>query len=737
MAINPMFSKFDQILGKTTPTPTDGAPATSRADEIRALAKKAQEKTTPQTPSLGSRISTDIQKRGDAYYGAITGTSEESKDENFITRGVQGAAQAFGGVMDIGSEILKSLNDNAKKASEKQNENLQKQGIKPATPITAPQGLKDYVENVKGGLGMANEELGTILNDWATKHPDAGKALVTALKTTGATGEIAGTIAMADVGGMGLNKVPVLGTKVEEIIPNTLETAKKVTNVTELIPSQEKAINQLEQTYSDIMSGTTPGKKNIAKIESKTEALNKAGTEGKTPMRTLAEDGVIPNQSGTKIDTFNQAQQYREKITPLRDANRLALKEAGLSTAPISLDALEAKAIEFARTPENINAGRFSSMQKDIQDSFKELRIHYPDGNIPLSIVDDIKSARWDNVFKNKGLIESDVLKKNSEYSIAKSMQKTIEETVTKAGNPEVAQLNRVIGDKLEASKFLEDLNGKTIKGGRLLKYLTTGIGASFGHTIPGKILGAMGGNLVGDLVLSNTIASPIKRFLLRNLEVTNPESYTKTIEWLSKQNLDRETRLLLPAPKEGALPLGGETFTGGKVDASGNPIIPTQQGARIVPAEKNPVSMNPQTGKFQTTYSSQEKSPTNQQTINATSKVSNIESSIPQPKPKVNMIQSAIEKYKTIPNKKGGFVTIDGKVFKQVAEATKKEMIQVIDYLRNGTTFPYAEDVLNKLALKYNISQDLSNNKMANHFQDLIEKTETTQLLVKKANKK
>ncbi|MEI6532502.1 MAG: hypothetical protein WCO06_01540 [Candidatus Roizmanbacteria bacterium] len=51
MATNPMFSKFDQILGKTTPTPTDGTlPVTSRADQIRALAKKSLADTEANKP---------------------------------------------------------------------------------------------------------------------------------------------------------------------------------------------------------------------------------------------------------------------------------------------------------------------------------------------------------------------------------------------------------------------------------------------------------------------------------------------------------------------------------------------------------------------------------------------------------------------------------------------------------------------------------------------------------------
>jgi hypothetical protein len=352
------------------------------------------------------------------------------------------------------------------------------------------------------------------------------------------------------------SKLKPITAPIENIVPKTKQV---ITD--SLIARQPQAINELEQTYKDIASGTTPGKKKIAKLETKTESLNRAGTEGRTPMRTLAEDGIIPNQSGTKLDTFGQAEEYRQKTIPLRKANRQALVETGLSTAPVSLDDLERSAIEYASTPQNINAGRMTSLENEITSRFNELRKRYPDGKIPLSVVDDIKSATWDNVFKNKGFIEADVLKKDSEYAIAKSLQKNIEETAIRAGNPEVAQLNREIGDRLDASKFLEDINGKTVQGGRLLKYVTTGIGSTFGHTIPGKIIGAIGGNLVGDLIISNKIATPIKRLILRNLETASPKAYTQTIQWLEKQNLDRETRLLLGPASNNSLINQGRTI--------------------------------------------------------------------------------------------------------------------------------------------------------------------------------
>lgn len=103
-------------------------------------------------------------------------------------------------------------------------------------------------------------------------------------------------------------------------------------------------------------------------------------------------------------------------------------------------------------------------------------------------------------------------------------------------------------------------------------------------------------------------------------------------------------------------------------------------------------------------------------------------DSTIFSPKSKTGqLIQSAVEKYKEIPNKQGGFVKIGKQIFKEIPEATKKEMIQTIDYLRLGKeTIPAMEKQLSSLAQKYNISEDLSSAKIANYFEKLIEETKT-----------
>ena len=179
------------------------------------------------------------------------------------------------------------------------------------------------------------------------------------------------------------------------------------------------------------------------------------------------------------------------------------------------------------------------------------------------------------------------------------------------------------------------------MKGGRVLKYVTTLIGSEAGTTIPGKIIGALGGNLVGELIISSRISGPVKRMVLKNLETTNPEAYKKTIDWLKKQNIDRSNRLKLPAGK----PVENPIVTPDPRQYNPDGTI-KYSPAKSVTAQKNSLSMNPKTGKFQTTYNSQLKSPRDQQTIPAiTADIKN---------PISNTISKLKNKVNSIPNKQG-----------------------------------------------------------------------------------
>ena len=91
-----------------------------------------------------------------------------------------------------------------------------------------------------------------------------------------------------------------------------------------------------------------------------------------------------------------------------------------------------------------------------------------------------------------------------------------------------------------------------------------------------------------------------------------------------------------------------------------------------------------------------------------------------------VDDISKRVEQVKNTPGKSGGFISIGGKKFAEIPDATKREMMDVIDYLRIGKNKPGIEKTLSSLSNKYNINQDWSNSKIANAFENLIDKTKT-----------
>lgn len=91
-----------------------------------------------------------------------------------------------------------------------------------------------------------------------------------------------------------------------------------------------------------------------------------------------------------------------------------------------------------------------------------------------------------------------------------------------------------------------------------------------------------------------------------------------------------------------------------------------------------------------------------------------------------VDDISKRVKQVKATPNKQGGFIKIGGKTFSEIPDATKKEMIDVIDYLRIGKKTKGIEKTLSSLSTKYNINSDWSNSKIADTFENLIDKTKT-----------
>ncbi len=388
--------------------------------------------------------------------------------------------------------------------------NVVKQGLKGSIWNAAKTAAKSGA--VSGALGLGGNE---------AQAPDS------------TVGSIAAKTALGGIVGAGTGLVagaagPMLGT-------NRADIAKKVEQ-------------DLENKYTELFTGQSPTKQKLFYGSQKaSEMKNLAGTEGTPPQTTLAKAHVVPEQTGDKLTTLEQADSFRKTARPLQQVNRDALKEVEQATPKISLADQEEKAVQLIKTPRNINNGTAKGLEKEIRSEFYDLRDHY--GNdVPITVLDDIKSARWQPIKFDKVDVNRPLLG-DANYAIAKSAQQTIQDTAESIGNKDVAQLNRHIGDIMEGAKFLEGLNGKTVKGGGMTKLGIKIAGAAMGHSIPAKIAGYLGGDLIANMMIRNEISGPVQRLILGRLETSEPAAYKATIKWMEEQGIARDARLALPAP--------------------------------------------------------------------------------------------------------------------------------------------------------------------------------------------
>jgi len=322
---------------------------------------------------------------------------------------------------------------------------------------------------------------------------------------------------------------------------------------------QTKAVNSLEDKYNELSGTTKSNRKLRDKVEKVTGYKNAAGTVGRTPQRVLAENGIVPELEGTKLSTLKQAEDLKTSAEPLNVLNKENLANISKRVPQVNLNEQRKLALKEADSVFNRDSGVADSLIKEINGEYDSLIAKY-DENIPLDKLNDIKVARgttlkYDSLRPHLG---------GANDIIRKTAQNTIENVAEKAGYSDVAQLNREIGDILEASKFLAKLDGTTVKGGQITRLAGMIIGASSQTGIVGKIAGALGGDMAAKMLINASVAGPVKRLLLSRLQQTDPKAYTAALIWLKENGQLKDIRLALPPASAPAktIKTTGKVFT-------------------------------------------------------------------------------------------------------------------------------------------------------------------------------
>lgn len=207
-----MIEQFNKASGGNVPL--NGQPAVpSRADQIRALAKKATPVEPVKAPTVGEDATNTINNAGAKVNADIQGTSPESQGEGGLVRGLQAAKEAGSGVLDLVGTLVKHLaGDKTNFSGSTDKPTLDKSGTDVKIQNTGPSPA--FVDAV---------------NNFTQSHPDAAKHLDSVLKGIGATGSIAGDVAIADLGVTGAEKT---GAEAAQGIKDTSKVLPKAASVT-------------------------------------------------------------------------------------------------------------------------------------------------------------------------------------------------------------------------------------------------------------------------------------------------------------------------------------------------------------------------------------------------------------------------------------------------------------------------------------------------------------------------
>lgn len=497
---NPMFAKFDQVLGKTTPTTSTG-PVNSRADEIRALAGGGNSSKS----TLAEDISSSIQKRGEKVYGNISGTSDESKNEGSLVKGIQATGNAFGAITDTAGNIISHVIPQSMK--DKFNEQN-----------SQPNPLRDAVRKAYDDV---NDKVGVGLDELVRRFPAVGHALESALKIGSSGGEIAGGILTAEGAAESGNKVVDLGSKAidktKEIAGNIKDTVTgKINEIT--TPEQ----NDLEKINETISSKPIIKQAKLAETEGRLYKGSKPTTfksggedqiatseQGANSARTIQK--LIPDAANMDEPTLYQA--LDEKIGETAKSLKPEMESTLIhpdTVEKIGSDWEETKATQSdnAYLPSDVNVKK---LQADFEERIKEIgdgknmndiwetRKAY-DASVPTNVktANDLSSealqAKKDIWLQNRKILTDAI--NDTENGMGATSKQAFQDMRNMYEGQNGILSKAKINTKVAPSNASQFFNKTTT--GKIIKHLVKGaVGATVGKSVGGTA-GEVAGGVIG-----------------------------------------------------------------------------------------------------------------------------------------------------------------------------------------------------------------------------------------------
>ena len=322
--------------------------------------------------------------------------------------------------------------------------------------------------------------------------------------------------------------IPGLGTAIGVAIPAALEAEQSVKNAF----SAEKFIDRRTKAFQDMIDNTARARNLDKKVK---------GMKGTEVAKVLAsDDRYVPEVLDGKVSAEKAIAQIQEDVSPLAKVVRAVIES---DDKHVKIQDLQDEALrgidDFKASGEQYNR-----LRNNIISDFDYYRKNYGVGTdkefIPLTIVDDIKKAKYQQInWNNPELMTTD-------RAVARAGRKIIEKSVD---DVDVQGLNKELGKYYDAQEMLEALDGKAVKGGRLGKYFARGFGIAIGS--PGGVGGSIAGGVIADqlasLMQSSYFQNPLVKAAVGQIAREQPEIFAQAEALVAQRMADRAGRLALP----------------------------------------------------------------------------------------------------------------------------------------------------------------------------------------------
>ena len=322
---------------------------------------------------------------------------------------------------------------------------------------------------------------------------------------------------------------PGWGTLIGAGLPLTTEAIQSAKN----IGSPEKFVERRTKAFSDLFDGTVTTKKLATKMRDK-------GTNVAEVL--AANDKYIPDVQDGKIVADKALVNVQDDASALAKIIRGVIET---DDRMVNVQQLRDQALQEIRGLK-LRGDEYNRVRANILRDFDFYAEQYANaaGEVPLTLLDDIKKAKYENInWNNPDLLTAD-------RAVARAARRTIENNITSAP---IRKLNAEVGKLYDAQEMLEKLQGRAIKGGRLGKYFarTFGIGIGGFQGPFGAIVGGVTGDILADAMQTSYFQNPILKRAVGEIIAERPEIFRQAEELLTNRAAERAARPLLPAPRQ------------------------------------------------------------------------------------------------------------------------------------------------------------------------------------------